>query len=107
MDQFEAARLKHAKNKERKERVALSEPAVDSIEPTEEKPKSVSPDALIEVRVTLPTGEFSIYLVRTNVLSNVAKVKLNKREFTKALLDGLQPLLGGLKETNGDHHPIY
>ena|SRR6185369_12108219 len=97
MDTFEAARLKHAKNLERKNRG--SAPEVVFIEQPErpEPPKERSNAASVEVTVTLPDGEFSFTLVKPAVYQNANRAKLNKNEFLNRIREGLKPLLGEVK----------
>lgn len=98
MDQFEAARNKHAKNLERKLRPPV-ELAV--IEPEVIKEKAVSEpvtSGIVEVKVTLPNGVFTFTLVKPAVLQNANPSKLNRAEFLNRVRSGLEPLLGGMKE---------
>lgn len=101
MDAFEKARLKHAKNLERRMRavVPLTTPADEQVvfieTPKEREPITA---AIIEVKVTLPTGEFDFRLVKASVMQNANPSKLNKNEFRNRIMEGLRPVLGGLSE---------
>lgn len=99
MDTFAAARAKHAKNLERKLRPSVEEPAVE-VEPivTKEKAKEPLTSAIVEVKVTLPTGEFVFTLVKPAVLQNANPSKLNRFEFVNRIRSGLEPVLGVMKE---------
>jgi hypothetical protein len=101
MDTFEAARLKHAKNLGRRTRsmdvvevqsAPVSESLVSAVVPKEKT------DAVIEVNVSLPMGDFSFVLKKRQVLQNVAKSRLTRQEFLNCLIKGLGPLLGEVKE---------
>lgn len=107
MDQFEAARLKHAKNLERKLRTTppIEEVRIELPEVPKEKPQEQSRDAVIDVQVTLPNGGFSLRLVKKDVLQNVpAPVRLNKNEFRNRLIEGLRPLLGAVHDADRGNH---
>ena len=93
MDAFEKARLKHAKNLERRERYEAPAPVVVSV-PVAEAPKEKESDAVIEVTVKLPNGSLAFRFVKRDVLSNVPNHRLTKNEFRKVLVEGLVPLLG-------------
>src|SRR5690348_8545756 len=99
MDQFEAARVKHAKNLERKMRTqgnAKEEVVAEIVEqPIVELPKEqkASPDAVIEVVVNLPHRTLSITLRKRHILQNVHPSRLTKEEFFKAIAKGLEPLM--------------
>jgi hypothetical protein len=100
MDAFEAARLKHAKNKERFARSAASkvvEAAQAAPEPVvveTPKEKAISKDGFIQVVVTLPTGEFSMTFRKRNVMENVSRSQMNKVQIQNAIAKGLEPLMG-------------
>lgn len=102
MDQFEAARLKTAQREERKARYTQSElmpeqPIVLPIEPPpqilKEKPKR---HGIFTVNVSLPNGDFSFAITKTNVFSNISPSRLTASEIKKHMIEGLKPLLGGL-----------
>lgn len=101
MDAFEKARLKHAKNLERRLRSqsevveVVEEPVVFIETPKESEPLTA---AIIEVKVTLPTGEFDFRLIKASVMQNANPSKLNKNEFRNRIMEGLRPVLGGLSE---------
>ena len=100
MDQFEAARIKHLKNQERKTRVipqglAQVEPDAETTIP--EVPKAKTDDGYIDVTVTLPSGSFSFRLVKKNILQNVPLARLNLPEIKKLIGDGLTPLMGRME----------
>lgn len=105
MDAFDQARLKHAKNLERRLRVRepqgidqaeeVSSP-VPNKEPKEQKEPSTA--AIITVMVTLPDGGFSFRLLKPAIYQNANKSKINKNEFQNRIIEGLRPLLGGLIE---------
>ena len=100
MDQFEAAKLKHAKNLERRQRTQVpveTKPAEVVELPKEEKASKPSPDAIFEVVVKLPDRVISFSLKKRNVLSNVNPRLLNKDEIAKAVRRGLEPLMGGVE----------
>lgn len=98
MDQFEAARLKQAKNLERKLRTqANTATRVEVVEqPVVELPKEqkASRDAVIEVVVTMPHRTLSFSLKKRDILNNVHPNRLTKEEFSKAIAKGLEPLMG-------------
>lgn len=104
MDQFEAARVKHAKNLERKERTQSNTAA--PVEPevktqAVEAPKERVMDkgvATIEVIVTLPDTEHRYKFVKLAVYQNATRSKLTRNEFKNRITEGLRPLLGGLNE---------
>jgi len=97
MDQFEAARAKHAKNLERR----LRPPQEEAPEVIKEKavkgPEPIT-SAIVEVKVTLPVGGFSFTLIKPAVLQNANPSKLNRTEFLNRIRSGLEPVLGGMKE---------
>lgn len=103
MDQFEAARLKSKQREERKARYmeSVPEPVFNEIpvplEATQifkEKPKK---HAVFTVNVSLPTGDFSFALTKTNVFSHISPSRLTASEIKRHMADGLKPLLGGLE----------
>ena len=98
MDQFEAARQKHLKNKERLARVTqtvVAEPDAEATIP--EVPKEKPKDGYIDVTVTLPSGSFSFRLVKRDILQNVSRARLNLPEIKKLISDGLTPLMGRME----------
>lgn len=97
MDQFAAARNKHAKNLERRLRPAVEELIVEPIV-TKEKAKEPSTSATVEVKVTLPNGEFFFTLIKPAVFQNANPSKLTRSEFINRIRSGLEPILGGMKE---------
>jgi hypothetical protein len=106
MDAFEAARLKHAKNLERKLRTTQHQPIEDvgRIEPEvlpevpRTKPKH---EAIIEVKVRLPDNEIVVMLMKPHVYENAIKSRLNKSEIKKCVENGFAPLLGRLHDVSG------
>lgn len=101
MDQFEAARVKHAKNLERKERTQSNTAQVEEIPVVLEAPKEKKLDtgiATIEVVVTLPDTEHRYKFVKLAVYQNATRSKLTRNEFKNRITEGLRPLLGGLNE---------
>lgn len=102
MDAFELARQKHAKNLERRLRTAPHQPIEDVgvVEPEvmevpKEKPVH---EAIIEVKVTLPDGEFSFALSKPNIYANATKSRLTRSEIKRCVENGLSPLFGRLNE---------
>lgn len=105
MDQFEAARLKHAKNLERRLRTANKEPevALEAIDtggcaPPILVPKENLSDAVIEVTVSLPKGSFSLRFVKADVMSNVPMHKVTKGSISNGIQEGLRPIFGTVVE---------
>jgi hypothetical protein len=98
MNQFELARLKAQKRAERQAKpvVTAVEPVVPVVAPAP-KEKGPSNSAVIDVRVSLPDGEITMQFVKAAVYQNANKSRLNKREFTNRILEGLKPLLGEVK----------
>jgi len=106
MDQFEAARLKHAKNLERKLRTASQEepqpvtggagesPRGIQSEPAATPEKKPSADAVIEVTITLPDRVIAFTFRKRGVYANAIASKLTKQGFANAIAQGLVPLLG-------------
>ena len=104
MDQFEAARLKTQKREAMKARYAsITEPelvkhdlVVDVTPPevSKEKPKK---HAVFTVNVSLPNGEFSFTITKTNVFSHISQGRLTPSEIRRYMIEGLKPLLGGLE----------
>jgi len=97
MDQFAAAKAKHAKNLERR----LRPPQEEAKEPEVIKEKAITEpvtSAVVEVKVTLPSGGFSFTLIKPAVLQNANPSKLNRTEFLNRIRSGLEPVLGGMKE---------
>jgi hypothetical protein len=101
MNQFEAARQKHARNLERKARVETQEHALLPESPIDvspvESPKE-SPDGIVEVTVTLPSGVQRFTLVKRNVFANAVPAKLTRQALLNCVAKGLEPLLGAVKE---------
>lgn len=104
MDQFEAAKLKHAKNYERQHRVKIEPEPLPVVVPDslpvllqapKEKPKHA---AVIHVMVVLPDREFTFSLTKPHIYQNITANRLNKSEVKKCLEDGLRPLLGSLDD---------
>ncbi len=95
MNAIEQAHQRYERNKAARERqaakAALPVPVVEAPEIPMERPKS---DAVIEVKVLLPTGEFRFTLTKKNVRENVPAHKLTAKEFQRCFTDGLKPLLG-------------
>lgn len=95
MDQFEAARLKHAKNLERKLRTqGNEEPAVEAVEIVEvpsEKEEPVT-GAIIRVKVTLPSGDVEFTFTKPGVGS------VSVKDIKRGIEEGLRPVLGGVRE---------
>ena len=103
MNAFEQARLKHAKNLERRMR-AQDKPVIEAPKPQVPvllAPKEKSGDAVIEVTVKLPSGNLNLRFIKRDVLSNVPNHRLNRNEFRKAFVDGLVPLMGRVDELSG------
>jgi hypothetical protein len=98
MDAFEAARLKYAKNRERKERTEAVEIAKDPEAPKKKAERIDSGVATIEVVVTLPDAEHRYTFVKLAVYQNAIRSKLTRNEIRNRILEGLRPLLGGVKE---------
>lgn len=105
MDQFEAAKLKHAKNLERRlraqaaEEIEKAEVVYIEHEAFQEKaPEERATDAVVEVKVSLPNGGFVFSLVKPSVLQNAVVSKLTKQNFVNGVMKGLEPLLGVVKE---------
>jgi hypothetical protein len=96
MNQFELARLKAQKRAERQTNPAVVVP-VEPEAPVAPKEKGPSNSAVIDVRVSLPDGEITMQFVKAAVYQNANKSRLNKREFTNRILEGLKPLLGEVK----------
>jgi uncharacterized protein YndB with AHSA1/START domain len=96
LDQFEQARLRNEKRLERMARTqanqAQPEEKVVFIEPQQEKEEPVT-GAIIEVKLTLPSGEVSFTFVKPGV-----KPTITARDIKRAIEDGLRPVLGGVKE---------
>jgi hypothetical protein len=98
MNTFDLAKLKHAKNLERRTRTEQAiEPVAEPIETPKEKVPGPNSAAVIEVKVTLPTGEFSFTLIKAGVMQNANPSRLNRNEFINRIKSGLEPLLGGLQ----------
>lgn len=101
MDTFALARAKHAKNMERRARTEAITPEsiLEEVELVPELPKEkgLNTSAIIEVRVTLPNGEFSFTLVKPAVFQNANQSRLTKNEFINRIKSGLEPLLGALR----------
>lgn len=105
MDQFEAARLKTAQREARKARYDVTEPRVEIVNPDwvckvevepqiiKEKPKK---HGVFTVNVSLPNGDFSFTITKTNIFSNISPSRLTAAEIKKYMIEGLKPLLGGL-----------
>jgi hypothetical protein len=97
MNQFELAKLKALKRAERQAKPA-PEPVVEPAVIEVPKEKGPSNAAIIDVKVTLPNGEFSLRLVKQAVFQNASPAKLTKNEFKNRIMDGLRPLLGATTE---------
>jgi hypothetical protein len=96
MNQFEAARQKHAKNLERRTRVE-AQPEAPIAASHIEVPKE-SPDGIVEVTVTLPSGIQRFTLVKRNVFANAVPARLTRQAIINCVVKGLEPLLGVVKE---------
>lgn len=98
MDTFAAARNKHARNLERRLRPSIEDP--EPVEPIAIKEKAEGPvtSAVVEVKVTLPSGVFFFTLIKPAVLQNANPSKLTRAEFINRIRSGLEPILGGMKE---------
>jgi hypothetical protein len=96
MNQFEIARQKAEKRLERQTRYQA--PAhVEPFSAPVEVPKE-SPDGIVEVTVTLPSGVHRFTLLKTNVFANAVQAKLTRQAFVNGVMSGLAPLLGVVKE---------
>lgn len=98
MDQFEAAKLKHAKNLERRQRsekVTWVEPGgcAPPVGVVNEKEEEVVTAAIVSVTVTLPSGETSFAFAKPGV-----SPKVTAKDIKRCIEDGLRPVLGGVKE---------
>lgn len=102
MDQFEAARLKHAKNHERNQKYLASLdvpaplPQAEAAVPVVPSEKAPSRNCIIRVTVELPDGEFSFMLVKSAVYQNVNRGRMNASELKRGIQNGLRPLMGEL-----------
>jgi hypothetical protein len=102
MDQFEAARQKHAKNKDRNDRYRVVEappsmPAEAQEVPIEKPATSVkSSDGILEVRLVLPDGDVLVRFKKPHIYGNAVRSLLTKNEVRKCVMNGFRPLLGGL-----------
>lgn len=100
MDQFEAAKLKHQKNLERKlrnkalEEIEEAEVKFQEPEVQEQKEEKASKDAIIEVVVKLPDRLLSFSLTKRNVYGNIHPSRMTKQELAKHISSGLEPLMG-------------
>ena len=104
MDAFERARLKHAKNLERKER--SQESAVESPKAPDPVPTVVlrtkpTHEAIVEVKLTHPDGEVVVVMMKPHIYANANKSRLNKSEIKRCVENGFRPLLGGLLDVPG------
>ncbi len=106
MDAIEQAHARYERNKANRERVAAKKAAMASMPapivraepqvPVLLVPKEKTQDAYIEVRVVLPSKEFSFVLRKRNVLNNMNPSKATQIEFEKAIKTGLATLLGAV-----------
>ena len=72
--------------------VAVIEAAAPAVETPKEK--TISKDGVIQVVVSLPSGEIEMAFRKRNVMENVIKSKMTKDQFQNAIAKALEPLLG-------------
>lgn len=101
MNQFEAAKLKAAKQAERKARYvpSVTLKTEDFVETPQEAPKEKPKQAaFIHVKVVLPDREITVCLMKPGIYQNISPNRLTKSEIKKCIEDGFRPLLGGLDD---------
>lgn len=99
MNEFQRALAKTEKREARKTLTLPVITARDIAEQHEEKQpvakeKKASNDGIIDVTITLPYETFQLRFVKQNI---TGMKRLSRRDFEKAITEGLRPILGGIK----------